>query len=179
MDNFNVATYPAEKQYADFVAIDWADQKHVWALRIAGSNKTELGEAKSKPEAMEVWAAELASLFQDRPIAVALEQSRGAVVFLLGKYAHLVLHPVHPKMLSDYRGSFYPSGAKSYPLDAALLPDQLLRHRDQLKPLRPDTVETRTLQMLVVERRNLVDDRTAYSNQLTCWLKQYSPQVLK
>lgn len=179
MDILNVPTQPAEIEYAAFAAIDWADKKHAWALRVAGSNKVEAGEVENTPEAMDVWAAGLATRFQGKPIAVALEQSRGAVVSLLGKYAHLVLYPVHPKMLSDYRSSFYPSGAKSDPADAALILDLLERHRDRLKPLRPDTVETRTLQILVEERRKLVDEKTAYSNQITCLLKQYFPQVLK
>lgn len=179
MDILNVAPQPVEIEYAAFVAIDWADKKHAWAMRVAGSNKVEVGEVENTPEAMEAWAAGLATRFQDKPIAVALEQSRGAVVFLLSKYAHLVLYPVHPKMLSDYRSSFHPSGAKSDPADAALILELLERHRDQLKPLRPDTVETRTLQILVEERRKLVDEKTAYSNQITGWLKQYFPQVLK
>ncbi len=59
------------------------------------------------------WAAELARRFAGRPIAVALEQSRGSLVFMLTKYAHLVLFPVHPTTLSDYRKGFRPSGAKS------------------------------------------------------------------
>jgi transposase len=174
----NVATQPAAKQYAAYIAIDWADKKHAWAMQVAGSGKIEQGGVDSSPEAMEIWAAELATRFQDKPIAVALEQSRGAVVFLLLKYAHLVMHPVRPSMLSFYRSSFYPSGAKSDPHDAKLLLDILICHRDQLEPLRPDTVETRTLLMLVEERRKLVDDRTAYSNSIKGGLKQYFPQAV-
>ena len=55
----------------------------------------------------------------------------------------------------------------------------LIRHRDRLTALKPDTVETRKLQFLVEHRRKLVDDKTAYSNQLTGWLKQIFPQVLR
>src|SRR3954471_24703754 len=62
----------------------------------------------------------LAQRFGGRPIAVALEQVRGALVFMLTKYEHLVLFPVHPATLASYRKSFQPSGAKGDPQDASL-----------------------------------------------------------
>jgi transposase len=108
-----------------------------------------------------------------------LEQRRGAVIAMLSKYAHLTIYPIHPSTLANYRQSFYPSGAKSDPGDARLQLELLARHRDRLQVLKPDTVETRTLQFLVEHRRKLVDDRTAYSNQLTAWLKQIYPQILR
>jgi len=170
---------PSPVEFAAFVALDWADQKHAWALQVAGERRLQYGELENTPEAIEVWASELEQRFGGRPIAVALEQPRGAVVAVLSKYAHLVLFPVHPSTLAYYRQSFYPSGAKSDPTDADLLLELLVQHRDRLRPLKPDTVETRLLQFLVEERRRLVDDRTRYSNRLTAWLKQVFPQVLK
>jgi hypothetical protein len=62
---------------------------------------------------------------------------------------HLVLYPVDPNSLASYRKSFRPSGAKDDPDDASLLLDMLVRHRDRLRRLKPDTVETHTLQFLV------------------------------
>jgi hypothetical protein len=76
--------------FAAFVAVDWADQKHAWALQVAGSTRIEQGEVEHTPEAIEACAAELAARFAGRPIAVALEQSRGALLFMLTKYDHLV-----------------------------------------------------------------------------------------
>lgn len=138
--------------FAAFVALDWADQKHAWALQVAGMERVQDGELENTPEAVEIWASELEQRFGGRPIAVALEQPRGAVVAVLSKYAHLVLFPVHPNSLAHYRQSFYPSGAKSDPSDAELLLELLVQHRDRLRPLQPDTVETRLLQFLVEER---------------------------
>jgi len=40
--------------------------------------KTQRGELDHTPEAVQVWAAELEQRFGGRPIAVALEQARGA-----------------------------------------------------------------------------------------------------
>jgi len=165
--------------FAAFVALDWADRKHAWASQASGQARGEYGELENTPEAVEVWASELEQRFGGRAIAVALEQPRGAVVAVLSKYAHLVLFPVHPSTLAHYRQSFYPSGAKSDPSDAGLLLELLLHHRDRLRPLKPDTVQTRLLQFLVEERRRLVDDKTRYSNRLTASLKQIFPQILK
>jgi len=79
--------YPDEPQWTAFIAIDWADRKHVWKLQPAASEPCEQGELEQTPEAIEVWAGQLATRFQGRPIAVALEQSRGAVVFALTKFS--------------------------------------------------------------------------------------------
>ena len=167
-----------ETEFAAFVGIDWADQKHAWALQIPGHVEVEHGDLDHTPEAVEVWAGELARRFGGGSIAVALEQSRGALLFILTKYAHLVLFPVHPATLYEYRKGFRPSGAKSDPSDAGLLVDLLVRHREKLRRLNPDTEQTRTLQFLVEARRKFVSDKTRYSNRLTAYLKMYFPQVL-
>lgn len=81
----------SEPEWAAFAAIDWADQKNFWRLFPADSRKPEFGELKNTPEAVEAWAAALNERFGGRPIAVCLEQSRGALVYMLAKYPHLVL----------------------------------------------------------------------------------------
>ena len=83
---------------------------------------------------MAAWAADLQQRFGGRPIALALEQKRGAVVYMLLKYAHLVLYPVPPGMSASYRQAFFPAGTKDDPGDTALLLDLLLRHRERLHP---------------------------------------------
>lgn len=167
-----------QTEFAALVAIDWADQKHAWALQIPGSSDRETGTLDHTPEAVEVWAAELRLRFGGQPIAVALEQSRGPLVFTLTQYEHVVIFPVHPTVLVNYRKSFRPSGAKDDSSDARLLLDILMLHRDKLRRLDPDTSETRTLQFMVEERRKLVHEKTRYSNRITGHLKMYFPQVL-
>ena len=169
----------AEREWAAFAAIDWADQKHFWRLVPAGSQRQEQGELENTPEAVEAWASSLQQSFGGRPIAVILEQSRGALVYMLTKYPHLVLFPVHSTTAAQYRETFAPSGAKADPSDTASLLDLLLRHRERLHPLQPDTVETRLLHFLVEERRQTVDERTRESNRLTDCLKLYFPQILR
>jgi transposase len=173
-----VVAEPSEPEWAALAAIDWADQKNFWRLLPADRRKSEAGEVDNTPEAVEVWAANLQQRFGGRPIAVILEQTRGALVYMLTKYPHLVLFPVHPTTAARYRKTFAVSGAKSDPSDTDSLLDLLLRHRQRLRPLRPDTVETRLLHFLVEERRQTVDEKTRASLRLTDCLKLYFPQVL-
>ena len=168
-----------KSDFAAFVAIDWADQKHAWMLQTASSTARQAGTIDHTPEAVAIWASELRLRFDGRSIAVAVEQSRGSLVFMLSKYEHLVIFPVHPTTLANYRKSFRPSGAKDDPNDAALLLDLLTLHYDKLRRLQPDTPETRTLQFLVEERRKFVHERTRCSNRITSHLKLYYPQVLE
>jgi transposase len=167
-----------EPQFAALVSIDWGDKKHAWCLQAAGSEQRESGELEHTPEAVEAWVGQLCQRFSHRPIAVALEQSRGALVFMLSKYAPLHLFPVPSTMSASMRKALYPSGSKDDPRDADLLLELLLKHRDNLRRLSPDTEATRRVQNLVEERRKLVDEKTAQTNRLTSDLKIYFPQVL-
>jgi transposase len=167
-----------EPQFAAFVGIDWADEKHAWCLQAAGSEKRESGELEHTPEAVEAWVGQLCQRFGNGPIAVAVEQSRGALVFMLSKYEPLHLFPVPSTMSASMRKALYPSGSKDDPRDADLLLDLLRQHRDKLRRLSPDTEATRRIQNLVEERRKLVDEKTAQTNRLTGDLKIYFPQML-
>src|SRR4030095_3871700 len=99
-------------------------------------------------------------------------------LFALSKYGNLVLYPIHPAAESAFRKAVYPSGRKSDPVDADVLLDFLLTHRDRLRLWRPDTKQTRELQFLVEDRRRIVDEKTRCLNRLTQRLKMYFPQVL-
>jgi len=74
------STPEAEEDFAAWVAIDWADKKHVWALQETGSSRRQQGEIEASPEAVDAWVSELLLRFPGRRIAVALEQKRGAPV---------------------------------------------------------------------------------------------------
>jgi len=156
-----------------------ADQKHVWCLQAAGSTQREFGELEQKPETVEAWVGALCRRFGGGPIAVAVEQVKGALVCMLGKYECLHLFPVPSSMSAAMRKALYPSGAKDDPRDADLLLELLVQHRDRLRHLQPDNEETRRVQNLVEERRKLVDEKTAQLNRLIGYLKIYFPQMLE
>ncbi len=165
-------------EFSAYVAIDWADQHHYWCLADAEGTHRDHGELRNTPEAIDTWVAGLLARFPENPLAVCLEQSRGGLVFQLGKYDRLVVFPVHPATIASFRQAFFPSGAKGDPGDTALLLELLLHHRQHLRRLDPDTPETRLLGMLIELRRRFVDERTRQSNRLTAWLKMYFPQPL-
>lgn len=168
---------PAEPAWAAFAAIDWGSQNHSWSVVPASGGAPQTGKLDNTPEAVELWAAFLRRSFPDGPIAVALEQKRGAVIYMLSKYDHLVLYPVPPSMSASYRHAFAPSGAKNDPGDAALLLDLLHHHRDRLRPIWQDTPATRLLRFLVEQRRKLVQQKVRVVQRLTDTVQQYFPQL--
>ena len=86
-------TWQPEVEFVAFVGIDWADPRHVWCLQKAGSTQRESGELEHKPETVEAWVGELCRRFAPGPIAVAVEQVKGALVCMLRKYECLHLVP--------------------------------------------------------------------------------------
>jgi len=168
---------PAEPVFAAWAAIDWATKQHVVAIVPAAGGRIEIGKLENTPEAVELWAATLRHRFGDGPIAVALEQKRGSVIYMLSKYDHLVLYPVPPTMSASYRHAFSPSGAKDDNGDTLLLLDLLRHHRDRLSPLQHDTAETRLLRFLTEDRRRLVGQKVRVVLQLTDAVHQYFPQL--
>jgi transposase len=165
-------------EFAAYIGIDWADQKHDICLQEAGSNQIEALQLDHKPESISNWVSQLRQRFRGKPIAIALEQKRGGLLYSLMHYEFIVLYPVNPRALSSYREAFATSGAKDDPVDAGLLQEMVRLHRNKLRPWTPDDPLTRELSLLVEYRRRLVDDRTYLTNRLQALLKQYFPQAL-
>jgi hypothetical protein len=53
-------------------------------LQAANSAKRETGELEHKPEVVEAWVSQLCQRFGHGPIAVSVEQVKGALVYILG-----------------------------------------------------------------------------------------------
>lgn len=167
-----------DQEFAAFVAFDWADEKHAGALCGPGG-ETETFELEQSAQPIDNWAARLRERFGGRPIAVCLEQTKGALIYALMKYDFLVLYPINPKQLKRFRDAMVGSGAKDDPGDAALLLELLIKHRDHLKAWRPDSVATRLIRQLSEDRRALIAQRTRLTNALKSRLKQYFPLALE
>ena len=54
-----------EPQFAAFIGIDWADQKHVWCMQAVGSEKRESGELCTLRKRWRGWSVNCAN---DSPI---------------------------------------------------------------------------------------------------------------
>ena len=169
---------PGDKPFTAFIGIDWADAKHDICMQAAGDERREFSCMPHKVEAIDNWAQSLYRRFGG-PMAVALELSKGPLVYALQKYDFFVIFPVNPSTLASYRETFTPSGAKDDPTDAEYVLDLIMRHADCFEPLQPQSVEMRTLVSLVEQRRRLVDDRVRTTNRLRDTLKQYYPQALE
>jgi len=165
-------------EYAALVSIDWADQKHAVCLYDQRTGKREHTIVQHTPAALQEWANGLRQRFASQPIAVCLEQSRGPLIYFLLQYDFFVLYPINPATLAKYRQAFSTAGGKDDPSDAEYLLDLLQHHRDRLRVWRPADQKTRTLSLLMEQRRRLVNDRTRLSNRLTAALKGYFPQIL-
>ncbi len=162
------------------IGLDWADREHA-VCRLLPDGGTEHRQLEHTPEAIADWLAGLRKQFPGRPIRIALEQSRGALMNALRRFAdlELELYPINPKQLARYRDAIHPSGAKSDPDDAQLLARFLQNHQEQLLPFVADDPETRRLAELSELRRKLVDDRKTLVQKLEGTLKLYFPQLLE
>ena len=164
--------------YVAYVGIDWADRKHDACIQQANTEQREFDVIPHKVDRIDEWAKSLHKQFGS-PIAVAVELTKGPIVSALQKYDFFVIYPINPATLAKYRETFKPSRAKDDPTDAELAVDLILRHPEHFKPLKPQSVEMRTLTSLVEQRRTLVNDRVRITNRLRYALKQYYPQTLK
>ena len=165
---------PSELADAVIIGIDWADAEHV-LCRIDPDGRSQIETLEQSPEAIDAWAADLQRRFSGKTIAVALEQSKGALIHALMKYEHIRLYPINPKQLARYREALHPSGGKDDPTDAALLAQFLRHHASQLRPWKPDTTATRKLAAYTELRRKIVEERKRLTQQLTSRLKLYFP----
>jgi len=165
-------------EYAAWVGIDWGSEKHAICLQVEGCNRREFFSLEQKADVLHGWFMNLQTGFGGRKIAVAIEQSKGAVVnFLLGlDFVHIFR--IHPKSLKNYRDALYPSGAKDDPVDAELLVQFTRLHQTKIQPWIPDAEDYRLLMRLVEYRRKCVNKRVRLTNELTQLLKEYYPQAL-
>jgi transposase len=169
----------APAAFAAVIGLDWADAKHDICLQAAGTERREFLVLEHRPEAIDAWVQTLRTRFNGQPVAVCLERNKGPIVSALRTYEFLVLFPVNPLTLAKYREAFTPSRAKDDPTDAELQVELLLKHRDKLTPLNPQSPAMRAFAQLVEHRRRLVGDKVRLTNRLTSTLKNYFPHVLQ
>lgn len=177
MNPFSVSPEPSP--VAAWVGLDWADQQHVICLYEVATGQSTVSRLEQKPEALQDWLSQLRQRFGGAPVAIVLEQARGAVIYALLSADFVRLYPVNPQSLASYRKAYAPSGAKSDPADAVLLMEMVRNSPERFRAWKPDDADTRSLPLLTQNRRQLVNQKTALTNQLTSLLKTYYPQALE
>ncbi len=164
-------------EFKAFVGLDWADKKHDICIQAADSPEREFYQIQHTVDDIEQWACSLRDRFNGR-IAVAVELSKGPIIYALQRFDFITIFPVNPTTLARYRNTFTLSSAKDDPTDAEFALELMLRYPDKVLPLTPQSENMRKLAYLVVSRRKLVEDRRRLANRLIATLKQYYPQVL-
>lgn len=173
-----VQTVQQEENFAALIGIDWADKKHDVCEFNGYTEEQSHCVIKHTPEAIEKWAMSLLKRYPDKKVAVACELKRGPLINALQRFEHIVIYPINPIKVSNYRKMFASSGSKSDPVDASLQMDILRLFRDKLVPLKPVSPLIKQLTQLVEFRRRVVQERVDMTNRLTDILKQYYPQPL-
>jgi transposase len=162
------------------IGIDWADKAHaVCCIDPLKPQKPHHHPLEQQAQAIAEWAAGLRQKYPEHELCVCLEQSHGALFYALLATGHFTLYPINPKQLARFREALHPTGRKSDPGDAELLARFLLNHREQLRPARPDSEQTRLLGHLTELRRSRVEDRKRVTSQLADALKLYFPLILE
>lgn len=164
--------------FTAIVGVDWGDTKHDICIQPSIQKNREFSVIAHNVNTIDQWAQALHTRFGGM-IAIAVELSKGPIVSALQKYDFIVIFPINPAMLATYRKTFKPSRAKDDPTDAELALDLLHCHPEHFEPLRPQSVDIRTLATLVEQRRSLVGDRVRLTNRIRSSLKQYYPQILE
>ena len=167
-----------ELEFAAIVGWDWADKQHEISLRDMRTGMVEQYSVRQTPEDLQEWVQKLRDRFGGAKIAVAIEQTRGPVIYALMGYDFIVLYPINPKSLARFREAIRPSRAKGDPSDADLLMELLSKHRDRFRPWKPEDEKVRELRLLVEHRRKTVNDLTRLTKRLKSQLKNYFPQAL-
>lgn len=164
--------------YAAYIGIDWSERKHDIYLYDCTTGEAEKYIISSQPDALQAWVEGLRKRYGNDWLAVCLEQKRSPVIYALCQYENLVLDPINPRTVANYRTAFQPSRAKSDPIDARILVELLQKHRDKIPAWRPETAQVRALRQWVESRRMVVGEKVRLTNRLTSALKNYYPQVL-
>lgn len=158
-----------------YVGIDWAAETHaVCVLDGAGRIRSEFTITHTADGFAEL-LARLDRLGPDRAeVPVGIERPDGRLVDALLQAGHPVV-PVSPNAIKTWRDGEVLSGAKSDAGDAAVIAEYLRLRAHRLRPAAPYTAETKALRTVVRTRDDVVEMRTAATNQLAALLDAHWP----
>ena len=103
---------PAPSPVAAWVGLDWADQQHVICLYEVATGHSTLTRLEQKPEALQDWLSQLRQRFGGAPVAIVLEQARGAGRYALLSADFVRLYPVDPHRWLAIARRMLPAGPR-------------------------------------------------------------------
>lgn len=162
-------------QFTHFAGLDWASNHHdIVVLNRQGQIVAEFRiqhSAQGWQQARERW--------KDYPVlAVAVETNQGLAVQQLIE-AGLAVYPVNPRSAKQYRQRQAPSGAKNDFLDAWSLADALRMDGHTWRRLATEDPMLKQLRLLCEDEIALIEQRTAFVNQLQAALRYYYPVAME
>ena len=96
----------APEEFGAYIGIDWADQTHFVSMRDANSQEVKRYKLEQKPEVLLQWVNELQQRFPGQRVAVALEQTRGALIYALMSYEFLCFISSEPQSAGQVSRGF-------------------------------------------------------------------------
>jgi hypothetical protein len=163
------------QQHRVFGAVDWASEKHSVILVDQAGKVLESFEIEHSALG---WKKFRQKLQPYGSIPFAIETSQGVAVEQLLE-AGMMVYPLNPKSAQAYRERKAPSGAKDDWLDAWSFADALRVDGHGWKALRPEEALIKELRLLCRDEVSLIEQRTAFIQQLREALAAYYPAALE
>jgi transposase len=162
-------------QNRGFGGLDWASQKH--SVVVVDSQGRVVEDFEIEHSALG-WKKFRERITPYGSIPFAIETSQGAAVEQLLE-AGMQVYPLNPKSAQAYRQRKAPSGVKDDRLDAWSFADALRVDGQNWKPLRREDPLIKELRLLCRDEVGLIEQRTAFINQLRHALAEYYPTALE
>jgi transposase len=158
-----------------FGGLDWASQKH--SVVVVDPQGKVIEDFEIEHSALG-WKKFRERIQPYGSIPFAIETSQGAAVEQLLE-AGMVVYPLNPKSAQSYRERKAPSGVKDDRLDAWSFADACRVDGQGWKPLRPEDPLIKELRLLCRDEVALIEQRTAFINQLRHALAEYYSTALE
>lgn len=153
-----------------FAGLDWASRTHAVCVVDEGGSIVVRFEVAHDERGL----AQLRErLVRFENLSIAIERPNGVVVDALLE-AGLRVVAVHPNVVKAVR-SRYRTAGKSDPGDAYVLADLLRTDGHRFAPLVPHSEDIKSLRLLVRLRKDLVEARVSFANQLRALLNDVFP----
>jgi hypothetical protein len=163
------------QQHRAFGALDWASQTH--CVVVVDQTGKVIEDFQIEHSALG-WKKFREKLQSYGSIPFAIETSQGAAVEQLLE-AGMTVYPLNPKSAQAYRERKAPSGVKDDELDAWSFADALRVDGHGWKALKPEEPLIKELRLLCRDEVSLIEQRTAFIQQLRHALAEYYPVALE
>ena len=85
-----------DSPFAALIGLDWGDSQHALAILDCSSGKIESSTLEHSVENVQTWLKGLEKRFGSKPVAIALETSKGPLIHMFLGIPWLTVFPIHP-----------------------------------------------------------------------------------